>query len=241
MKRPHFALPDIYGEPMSFYEILNKLGKLLNEETLDRKQSDDKLKHDIGTEASAREQADNALQEKINTNKNDISELKSDLANKLPKSPTNWGPWTADEQATAREKIGEPKYELMEEITLDGTEAQLIRDYTDNPCKKIMFKTEIQTTAVSMVLRYLLNDLYIIDSSNIGDSSYAYKHIARFELDNGLLTTLMLGNRGSDANRFYAETSIRGISYFLDRIDKVQLNIKNPVEGAKIYIYGVRA
>lgn len=99
MKRPHFSLPDIYGEPMSFYEILNKLGKLLNEETLDRKQSDDKLKHDIDTEVSSREQADttlqqnitaeaqtrlqadNALQEKINTNKNDISELKGDLVN----------------------------------------------------------------------------------------------------------------------------------------------------------------
>lgn len=171
----------------------------------------------------------------------DISELKGDLAGKLPKSPVDWEPWTADEQAVARERIGEPKYEFIEEITLDGTEAQLIRDYTDNPCKKIMLKTETPAIALSMSVRYSLNGTYIIDSSKIGDSSYSYKHIARFELSNGLLTTLLLGNRGSDANRFNPETSIRGLCYFLDRIDKIQLNITNPAAGAKIYIYGVRA
>ena len=82
MKRSHFALPEIYGEPMSFYEILNKLGKLLGEETLDRKQYDDKLKHDSGTEASAREQADTTLQQNINAEKTELSELKSDIADK---------------------------------------------------------------------------------------------------------------------------------------------------------------
>ena len=29
-----------------------------------------------------------------------------DLDNKLPKSPSDWGPWTADEQAAARERMG---------------------------------------------------------------------------------------------------------------------------------------
>lgn len=88
MKRSHFALPEIYGEPMSFYEVLNKLGKLLNEETLDRKQSDDKLKHDIGSEASSREQADTILQQNINAEKTELSELKGDLADKIDKPAT---------------------------------------------------------------------------------------------------------------------------------------------------------
>ena len=39
----------------------------------------------------------------------DISELNDDLATKLPKSPANWGPWTAEEQAAARERIGASK------------------------------------------------------------------------------------------------------------------------------------
>ena len=35
--------------------------------------------------------------------------LKGDLADKLPKSPVNWEPWTAEEQAAARERIGASK------------------------------------------------------------------------------------------------------------------------------------
>lgn len=45
----------------------------------------------------------NSQTEQIQT---DISELKSDLSNKLPKSPTEWEEWTAEEQAMARLRIG---------------------------------------------------------------------------------------------------------------------------------------
>ena len=49
----------------------------------------------------------------------DLNELKGDLDNKLPKSPVNWEPWTDEEQASAREKMGIPNgYELIEETTL---------------------------------------------------------------------------------------------------------------------------
>lgn len=37
---------------------------------------------------------------------NEISSLKEDLSNKLPKSPTNWEAWTAEEQAAAQECLG---------------------------------------------------------------------------------------------------------------------------------------
>ena len=39
----------------------------------------------------------------------DVNQLKQDLSDKLPKSPSDWGPWTAEEQATARERIGASK------------------------------------------------------------------------------------------------------------------------------------
>lgn len=46
-----------------------------------------------------------------------VNELKAD---KLDKTPGIWPEWTADEQATARERIGIPGgYELIEEITLE--------------------------------------------------------------------------------------------------------------------------
>lgn len=44
----------------------------------------------------------NSHTEQIQT---DISELKSDLSNKLPKSPTEWEAWTAEEQAMARARM----------------------------------------------------------------------------------------------------------------------------------------
>lgn len=48
-----------------------------------------------------------------------VSQLKEDLANKLPKSPTNWEQWTDEEQASAREKIGEDEFEQICDITLE--------------------------------------------------------------------------------------------------------------------------
>lgn len=42
----------------------------------------------------------------ISENKEAVSKLKEDLSNKLPKSPANWEPWTAEEQAAAQERLG---------------------------------------------------------------------------------------------------------------------------------------
>lgn len=53
------------------------------------------IKSDISAEQAAREQSDTSLQQEI--------------SGKLPKSPANWEPWTADEQAAARERIGASK------------------------------------------------------------------------------------------------------------------------------------
>lgn len=58
------------------------------------------------------------LKNAYNDNKMAISELKDDLADKLPKSPTNWEPWTAEQQATARERMGIDKFEEIAIITL---------------------------------------------------------------------------------------------------------------------------
>lgn len=49
-----------------------------------------------------------------------VGQLKDDLADKLPKSPADWEPWTAEQQAAARDRMGIPgDYVLIEEITLE--------------------------------------------------------------------------------------------------------------------------
>lgn len=60
----------------------------------------------------------------------DLNELKGELSNKLPKSPDNWGPWTAEEQAVARESMGIlGDYELIEEITVTEDLQKIERSY----------------------------------------------------------------------------------------------------------------
>lgn len=76
-----------------------------------REEDVNQLKQDLAAEQTAREQADTSLQQEI--------------SGKLPKSPTNWGPWTAEEQATAREKISalaDTYYDLVYADTLSFVE-----------------------------------------------------------------------------------------------------------------------
>lgn len=56
--------------------------------------------------------------------KQGLNQLKDDLSNKLPKFPADWDPWTSEEQAAARERIGaSKKLGIWEDIaTLNITE-----------------------------------------------------------------------------------------------------------------------
>ena len=51
----------------------------------------------------------------------EITQLKGDLANKLPKSPADWEQWTAEEQAAARNNIGIHKVTQSEYDALTDT------------------------------------------------------------------------------------------------------------------------
>lgn len=63
----------------------------------------------------------------------EINALKDDLTDKLPKSPVNWEPWTAEERVAARERIGiGGDWEYIDEIILSedaGLDITLNRDY----------------------------------------------------------------------------------------------------------------
>ena len=109
MKRTHFALPEIYDDSLSYYDVLRKLIKSMHvisdnlnkipeqiaNEAKARLLGDQNLQQNINTEVSAREQADTTLQQNINSEattreqadqeiregvSNKISELKGDIA-----------------------------------------------------------------------------------------------------------------------------------------------------------------
>lgn len=184
--------------------------------------------------------------EEIEDKLNSVDGLKSDLANKLPKSPADWEAWTAEEQAVAREKMGIPgNYELIEEITLTDEVSVIIRD-TDTSgnqysMKNLLLHVSVGVTTLRMSIQITINNKYIIDTENIGSSEYAYNYICRFDINNGILSTFLFGNRGSVQNRIPLNSSIVGMTTFLDTIKSVRLRITNPIEGATIKIYGVRA
>lgn len=81
MKRPHFALPEIYDDSLSYYEVLKKLIKSMHviddnlnkipeqiaNEAKAREQADGTLQTNIDNEAMARQEADNELRELIST------------------------------------------------------------------------------------------------------------------------------------------------------------------------------
>ncbi len=80
----------------------------------------------------------------------ELSELKDDLSNKLTKSPADWEPWTADEQAAARAKAGmvtDTPFELVGDVTTEEA-VQSIVLMLSKPCRYISITFEIPTESV---------------------------------------------------------------------------------------------
>ena len=88
MKRPHFALPEIYDDSLSYYDVLRKLIKSMHvisdnlnkipeqiaNEKQSREQADGTLQTNIDNEAMARQEADNELRELISTSGGGVTE-----------------------------------------------------------------------------------------------------------------------------------------------------------------------
>ena len=83
---------------------------------------------------------DNIEKQKVSDTYNEINNLKSDLANKLPKSPNNWEAWTAEEQAVAREKMGvdviEDKLDVLWKLN-EGISYDFVTDSTEGYTKTV--------------------------------------------------------------------------------------------------------
>ena len=222
-KTPEYGVD--YGTPEQIAGISKKAAEILQPEV-------NQIKDDLSAEQTAREKADTSLQQEISA--------------KLPKSPADWEPWTAEEQAAARERMGIPgDYELIEQIALTDEVSEIIRD-TDTignqySMKGLLLFVSAGNTTLKMSIRIEINGKYIIDTESIGDNVYEYNNVCRFDINNGILSTFLIGNRGSTLNRFPVNSSIGGMTTFIDTIKSVKLRITNPIEGATIKIYGVRA
>lgn len=95
-KTPEYGVD--YGTPEQISGISQQAAEILQPEL-------NQIKDDLSAEQTAREQADTSLHQEI--------------SGKLPKSPADWEPWTAEEQTAARERMGIPgDYEEICDIVL---------------------------------------------------------------------------------------------------------------------------
>lgn len=178
-----------------------------------------------------------------------ISELKTDLADKLPKSPTDWEPWTAEEQAAARERIwiDEP-YELIESITLSEGVVEVKRD-TEEDGTPYNFRYMIITIYEPKVIgSYILTGCEFDGSNytNIGEiqsrSKYGYISLKMsnkkcifngMSASNPTISSFVYGN--------YYESANKVVDGYITQLVLRVLSTKPFCDGTEIKIYGVRA
>ena len=134
----------------------------------------------------------------------------ADLADKLPKSPTDWEPWTADEKAAAHQKIGLSNYELVLDYTI----------------------TEADENTDSVYIHFEKNDytkIYVIfDESGIAGTTYFSVRFGVLD-QSQLHNTRMLGvtNAAFQTNRkwkTYEGEVIKGLGLIYQATSEFQLN-----------------
>lgn len=177
-----------------------------------------------------------------------VAELKSDIATKLPKSPSNWEPWTVEEQAAARARMGIGEYELIEEVVLEEDITELVRkvDLNGNPYKFKKMVITIESVENSATNSYLsiYNEFNGYAQINLGYLSNTGKVISTQVLEiitdkvQLWYTTPTNNSRNIDTVATKAPTTLLGSDY--KNICGLKYNGSFKA-GSVFKIYGVRA
>lgn len=176
---------------------------------------------------------------------------------KLDNTPDAWPAWTADEQATARERIWLDKpYELIEEIALEEDTALFMRDAepdgTSYNFKNVVVLVTSAKTAVGSKTIYTRiyngdksQSAYCVYTENL---DYYKRAVWRAKIENSELRFATI-----DASYIYsAQNAISGDTFTYkespncnlvnDNITKIEISCRNNIPvGFLIQIFGVRA
>ena len=164
-----------------------------------------------------------------------------ELMNKLPKSPVNWEPWTSEEQAIARERIGiNNAAELVETIELTESVVSFVRAY-DTAGVAYNFKAMririFNTSGDNTIASVLVNGVGLTYSV-IQKNSYAP---ILLDCTSGLLNVVSTESTNSDEGaRNPVMPRTRAIGYIMTSINTIEIVGVLPA-GTEIEIYGVRA
>ena len=140
MKIPHFALPEIYDDSLSYYDVLRKLIKSMHvisdnlnkipeqiaNEAKARLLGDQNLQQNINSESTTREQGDTALQQNINseatTREQGDQEIREDVSNKISELKSD-----IDEEANERKEADNA---INAALDSHGTRLNALESYT---------------------------------------------------------------------------------------------------------------
>lgn len=128
MKRPHFALPEIYDDSLSYYDVLRKLIKSMNviidnlnkipeqlaNEAKARLLGDQNLQQNINSEATTRERADNTLQQNINAEASEREQADTTLQQNINSEATTREQADQEIREGVSDKISELKGDLVD-------------------------------------------------------------------------------------------------------------------------------
>ena len=171
----------------------------------------------------------------------EINALKDDSNDKLPKSPINWEPWTAEEQAAARERIGiNNAAELVEKIELTESVVSVVRAH-DTAGVAYNFKAmriRISNTSGDNINASVWVNGIGATFSSIQRNSYAPTLL---DCSSGLLNVVSTQATSSDEGaRNPVMPRTRAIGHIMTSINKIEITGVLPA-GTEIEIYGVKA
>lgn len=164
--------------------------------------------------------------------------LKGDLADKLPKSPVNWEPWTAKEQAAARARMGIDKFEEIAIITLAEDSAPVIDLGAEYEKLFIVFEIPSGDTCISS--NYIINQnkmsIGYFPSKTVFSNSEKFATCIISKYGDYWTCDINYGSNNSassiGSNRSAYKVSVNIVT---------QLNFSSPIRaGSKISVYGVR-
>lgn len=176
-------------------------------------------------------------------------------ADKLPKSPADWEPWTAEEQAAARDRIGIDKpFELIEEIVCDGEATAYTRtvDVNGNPYNLLSVYIEFEvetgnsyTSAVFFRAYDAESNTVLYDGVSVNQKSYVSYLVGGVDAKNGMYQGWMINGNIASYNIGGSNTKrINRRAPIISPIKKIYITVGGGLKflsGDKIRIYGVRA
>lgn len=183
----------------------------------------------------------------------EVNHIKDDLANKLPKSPAEWGPWTAEEQAAARDRMGiDNPFELIETFTIDTDDvSKVTRDVTPDGTPYSFESMMVEITSFGTNMSGLIRTVYAhrTDEHKFNSNYTAIFSSAAFndtflfcEKRNGIwIASNILSHTNGVARGYYAQPDLNNTDKNTITGVSLYFSSSNFIVGTEIKIYGVRA